>query len=717
MEGKAKSSVNDREKKHVSGALKFLVGEEQRAQALKTAEKWKQRFAEEPKWKEVVSGIKRFANEDHLRDPTYRRPEPQPEPEPEPEPATLHRRTLSTLSTKGNKWLENRSVIPRMRPPTLLRIETAPASSARARASSRPKTPLTATPTHNAFGSGGFWESLTPKSPPDTVSIPVTPLTAIRPEPWSPSIPSCPEAKAAYELIKNDASSTALRLCAGRLSLNSTSSNEKDGLHPSMVSAKDELHGAQLTLASRQLCLKKTIVRDLPDVLATLSTDQTSALHAYTVHTKKDLLDINTWLAIDEKTLELSTIVDTALEIFRINRDRRKASELAVSDQALQLAWAARVLQDVEYAVKAREEDESDESDGDGDAGYDYSNFLRSLRGRSGESADCVDEWGALRHNGTTTTTTTSTTASDGAYSREASLSLSLSHERAIRSPSSILDLRNSTSTQDRISLYQNTSREDTSNDLPLRSRGLSLATDPDRSFLLRRMTSTPAKLTQMLTETHLTIAVPTDRTTSVPTRPLDSPFAPTPAPRARSPTPPRRSDKTSGRVLHSRVPSIHIPPTQNPITAPGLSPEERGSRRQGPSFTMLKGWAEKLRRLKEDSDDNHDDEKEEDCKTTDDEESVLWQDFSSHPLHDANPITLTPDRVYEQHSRSSSSHRSISVPPAEEIDWSNELRRMESRELMRQQEEREIFMRTGRRRDRQSAGKAVERRSTSKSG
>jgi hypothetical protein len=54
-------------KRHVSGMLKHLENDSQRSRALEVAAAFKRKFAEEKKWKGIISNIQNIADEDPLR--------------------------------------------------------------------------------------------------------------------------------------------------------------------------------------------------------------------------------------------------------------------------------------------------------------------------------------------------------------------------------------------------------------------------------------------------------------------------------------------------------------------------------------------------------------------------------------------------------------------------------------------------------------------------
>ena len=270
-----------------------------------------------------------------------------------------------------------------LRPAELPRIESASPHTPRPRwdvVTPGPVTPLSATPGSkkgNAFAEGGFWANLTPKTPVTAVPVPITAA------PWIPDTPTDPEAKAAYDDVHEEVRTLSLKLCASRLALTSSTTSEYDLIHPSMVKPKDELLAAEFTLDALQLNLSKHIDAVLPDKVEKFADEEAASLRTYSIPSENGLRDIDTWLNFDEKTGDLTTILEAQRDMLRMNRDRRKNESLRLTDQAVRLAWATRVVEDKEYAVaQGSESSESEE-----DEGYDYSNFVRSIRSVSSQES------------------------------------------------------------------------------------------------------------------------------------------------------------------------------------------------------------------------------------------------------------------------------------------------------------------------------------------
>ncbi|KAJ4366926.1 hypothetical protein N0V83_007456 [Neocucurbitaria cava] len=380
------------ESAHACSALQALDGAG-REQALKGLPAWKELFAA-PRWQPVMDNLRRIAGEDKMR-------------------------LLDGL--------DEELATPASRPPPLPRLDVASAnvlfsrnrapSTPRARwdvTSSSPVTPLSPTPVGNAFAAGGFWGRLA--SQPAT-PVPETPYTAIPPSPWSPIVPRDPEGHAAYHEVKREVDSMALKLCASRLSASSTIS-VNDHIHPSMVKLRDRLHAAEIIVRSRQVNLQKHLNTTLPDKMEKFAEEEATTIKKWSLKNIEALEDIDEWYLVqEENNWQIMTILEEQRGLLHMNRHRRKSRELKVSHEAVLLAWAVKILEDMEHMVELQGDTSSLSSDED--RGYDYSNFLRSIIGDSvsdlgstlNEMPTTVgggDELGSLRSSATTAVSSSS---------------------------------------------------------------------------------------------------------------------------------------------------------------------------------------------------------------------------------------------------------------------------------------------------------------------
>lgn len=378
------------ESAHACSALQALDGAEQREKALKGLPAWKERFAA-PKWQPVMDNLRRIAGEDKMR-------------------------LLDGL--------DEELATPASRPPPVPRLDVASAnvlfsrnrapSTPRARwdvMSSSPVTPLSPTPVGNAFAAGGFWGRLA--SQPAT-PVPETPYTAIPPSPWSPIVPRDPEGHAAYHEVKREVDSMALKLCASRLSASSTIS-VNDHIHPSMVKLRDRLHAAEIIVRSRQVNLQKHLNTTLPEKMEKFAEEEATTIKKWSLKNIEALEDIDEWYLVQEKNnWQIMTILEEQRGLLHMNRHRRKSRELKVSHEAVLLAWAVKILDDMEHMIEHQGDTSSLSSDED--RGYDYSNFLRSIIGDSvsglastlNEMPAGGHEIGSLRSSATTAVSSSS---------------------------------------------------------------------------------------------------------------------------------------------------------------------------------------------------------------------------------------------------------------------------------------------------------------------
>lgn len=408
--------AGDFAKRHVSGMLKFLEDDEKRERALEVAAAYKKRFASKD-WESVMANLRAIANEDHLRIVRRR-------------PAPLKRNRPPVLGSSASAPVKTSDVT--TPPAGLPRYSSANGSlsTERGRAVSTPRerwdvlsrgpsTPLTPTPVGNAFAQGGFWEQLTPKTP-----APPTPVTAIPYSPFSPVIPMDDEACEAYHHVKSQGEAIARSVCATRLSAISKIRNSDD-IPCSLLGSKDLLKGASITLEYKQVPLKTAINPNLPKMLKGLEEDEAKIIEQYSIKHTLELLDLDNWLLVDEQSRTFTTLLDAQRETMQMHRNRRKSSLLRLPEQAIQQAWATRILEDAERAVEADPDNASDDSDPD--KGYNYNNFLRSIKHEHSSSSDLASMTGGQFYTDLTTLRSSASKAD----------SLSLSRETTFASPRS----------------------------------------------------------------------------------------------------------------------------------------------------------------------------------------------------------------------------------------------------------------------------------------
>jgi hypothetical protein len=348
-------------KRHVSGMLKYLADDDQRAKALEVAAGYQKLFAQ-AEWEPVFARMKRVAEEDDLRVVGRRRPPPL---------------TTST-SAPPAAMADVRSP-----PAELPRLSTANSLLPLGRRVRGPSTPSSA---GNAFAPGGFWEQLTPKTP-APAPTPQTPISAIPPSPFSPIVPKDRDARAAYDQVKGEAEAVARTICANRMSVYYTVKNSDD-IPKKLLRRKDLLKGAETILEQRQANLQTTINPDLPKLLRDIAEEEAKILQQYSVKDIFGLVDADMWLRVDYQPLTFTTLLDVQRELIRMHHNRRKDRVLELPDHAVHQAWATRILEDAEHALEFDGDDSSVQSEED--KGYNYNNFLRSIKREATSSSNLV---------------------------------------------------------------------------------------------------------------------------------------------------------------------------------------------------------------------------------------------------------------------------------------------------------------------------------------
>ncbi|KAF5844508.1 hypothetical protein GGP41_007505 [Bipolaris sorokiniana] len=353
---------------------------------------WCREWFTEAKWREVVRRIERAAKEDNVIVFGWHPPM-------QPTHSTTAKGIRRLLCFSSSSLTSSTGPHP-LRPAHLPRIVTSSSASVRPRwdvVASGPPTPLSATSglVKNAFAEGGVWASLSPKTPASMASVASTPITAVPLGLWASDPLNDPDAKAAYDEVRKDVKKMALHLCANRHALRLSSDGQHDVIHPSMVKPKDELQASQYVLDSCQLELSMHTDPNLPYKIEELADDEASNLRHYSIQTAQKLEDVDSWLSINECTGEISTTLDAQRNLLRMNRERRQNREMKLTEEAVHCAWAAKIVDDAEYIVKCRAE--AGDEDSSDDEGYDYENFIRSLRSASSSCVSLVEENTATR--------------------------------------------------------------------------------------------------------------------------------------------------------------------------------------------------------------------------------------------------------------------------------------------------------------------------------
>ncbi|KAB2100456.1 hypothetical protein AG0111_0g11304 [Alternaria gaisen] len=529
--------------RHEAAGLKGLT-REQHPKFWEEVRNWTTDHFSSVKWHQVVKCIWLRNQEDNMMVIGWH-------PPPRPIHSIIAPRGRHVLLYSSSSFTAPTGAHP-LRPANLPRIETGSPTTPRPRwdvVSAGPATPLSATagPIKNAFAEGGHWASLTPKMSVNGTPTATTPVAAVPVEIWEPSTPTDPATKAVYEDAKNDVNKMALQLCASRHALRRSFSAENDVIHPSMVRPRDTLLAVQLTLESYQVpsSLAEYIDAVLPSKLEAYADEEAASARQYNITSGEMLEDKDAWLGYDEQTGEFTTILEARRDLLRMNRERRKGRDVAVGEGGVRLAWATKVVCDIEGEMERRRELDAEDSD---DEGYDYSNFVRSLSAR--DSPDTDDE----RWSGSTLDLMLTNSSTTYSSSRESELDIPL----AQRSSSSPVK-----------PTYGH-------NTLPLRNRTFTLS-----NLLAGAASSDP--------HTH-------SHADSYPAKTCKSRFSPNNY--AHSVHSLRRSN-TTNRSRHSlRIDTSDQYTSSSNRQSSLISPQERGTRRRGPSMQALSSWADELKKM-----------------------------------------------------------------------------------------------------------------------
>ncbi|CAG5188875.1 uncharacterized protein ALTATR162_LOCUS12050 [Alternaria atra] len=537
-------------RQHEAAGLKGL-SKEQIPKFWEEVEYWNKEFFSEAKWQEVLKRIWR-ARQEHGMMVLGWHPPPKP---------------IHSILTPGGRHLllysSSSLTAPTgahpLRPAHLPRIETASPSIPRPRwdvVSAGPATPLSTTtgPVKNAFAEGGFWASLSPKaSSLAGIPTPTTPTAAAMPyDLYTFHTPTDLAAKTTYEEVRGDVNKMALQLCASRHALRRSFTTENDVIHPSMVRPRDTLLAAELTLSSYKLpeSLSSYIDPLFPAKIENYADEEAVGAKQYSIPSLSQLEDVDAWLQYDEKTGEMTTILEAQRDLLRMNRERRKGREVVVREGGVRLAWAVRVVNDAQLVLERHVDAGGEDSD---DEGYEYGNFIRSLGGG--------EQKGSLRSSGSTldlsllkSSSTRSSNESDIVVThRSASGPIKPTYDSSFGH--NTLPLRNRTLTLSSLSTAVPSSGSHTHHDSYLDSYE---RRQPSTIHSIRRSNATvTATATAISTTSNL----------------------------ART----RRNFNSSFSINTTGIDTFR---------ESLLSPQERGTRRRGPSIQDLSSWADELKKM-----------------------------------------------------------------------------------------------------------------------
>ncbi|KAG9198382.1 hypothetical protein G6514_010226 [Epicoccum nigrum] len=370
------------EKPHVRHALKYMEDDEQREKALKAALAWKERFAAK-RWTPVLAAIERRKNEDSIRSL------PQDEDSNDEHPTASRSRAMtapvvsqpSIQATPSRRWLTRKQTVSASLPSASTAATITPRQRRWDILTSSPATPLTPILLGNSFSSGGFWSVSTQ---PQQYEAPID----SEPEPLTE--PKDPEAREVYTRLKRDIDGLARKYCLARFR---TDTSGKDDFIPEcMIKPRDTEEAAKVILNDCKVDMNDAIVTDLPERLRRWALDERQLQSQLCIKDATELSEQNDWM--NDETLGAIPVVlekkyhrppSTSLAVSILDEQRealrrfriQRNLELIMEDSARDSAWVLRMLEDAEYVVATDVDVWSNDS---GDDGYDYSNFLRSIK-------------------------------------------------------------------------------------------------------------------------------------------------------------------------------------------------------------------------------------------------------------------------------------------------------------------------------------------------
>lgn len=312
-----------------------------------------------------------------------------------------------------------------------------------------PVTPLSPNPSANTFSN---W--IVPKPAPFGNHIQLSiPLAAAYIEPESPTLSGDIETRDVCNRLKKDIESKARRHCLTRFK--QRISGYSDFIPATMIKPEDTLQAALEMMDSHCLKLKDFIVEDLPYRLQSCATAEAELRKHFCINFESELKEQNEWMNhvatttifydsdVDEHTdhepqttaLAVS-ILDEQREVFHHLREQRESENLFLESEALEAAWAVKMLDDAERRTQTESDDSDSSSDvsSNHDGGYSYGNILRIIESdmkrsaSSGTLASVVNQspnsdFASMRSRSSTWQSTSSNVTRDSRFPQRSSLS------------------------------------------------------------------------------------------------------------------------------------------------------------------------------------------------------------------------------------------------------------------------------------------------------
>lgn len=400
------------DKSHVRHALKYMPDDEHREKTLEVAMAWKKKFAAE-RWKPVVDAIVAASKEDSIRTSSQdvRLQELQANKHFAERSRTMTTASAPAIFQKPSQQSPLRAELEYAATAVLPLRHTLASSTPRLYRwdvmPNGPVTPLSPTPMGNSFTRNGYWQKSTSRT---KQLEPLTPRTDVEYRLSPPFVPTDPVARAVYNKLKDEIGGIARKYCLARHDMH-PSIGDNDFVPATMIRSKDLVSAAHVVLHHRRTKLKTVVAKDIPGKLRAFAAEEAALRHRLCIKNETDLFEQYEWMNHEtfskyadnlgtedyEVPVHLAvTMLDEQREALRAFRTQHKDNDLQLTKVALESAWAVRILEDAER-LKAFEDDESS-SDGADDDGYSYGNFLRSIKSEmststsSGTLASMVDE-------------------------------------------------------------------------------------------------------------------------------------------------------------------------------------------------------------------------------------------------------------------------------------------------------------------------------------
>jgi len=143
-----------------------------------------------------------------------------------------------------------------------------------------------------------------------------------------------------------------------------------------VLAAKNVLDNENLEFSREAQCLP--VPSTISSRMFALAIEESKAISSWGIDTATDLSDVSVWMRVDESTLQVSTVLDSAKEALAMIKERRKGKDLDISEAAWGLVHAVCLLGEKQKKLERGGKEEQEECEESDEEGYGF--FLKSIK-------------------------------------------------------------------------------------------------------------------------------------------------------------------------------------------------------------------------------------------------------------------------------------------------------------------------------------------------